>query len=126
MANEILKDEVLSEEELDKVAGGSVRQVASDSQFLRDSGAVPLKGWGNHAVKNNFELYSGAVVKAWEKVGITCTPSANGDNVYSKDGKEISRWQAYQTVAEKTGFPFKPTAYGFPTNDPSILALDDM
>ena len=123
MANEILKDEILSEEELDEVAGGSVMEVASDSQFLRDSGAVPLTGWGNHAVKNNFDLYSGAVTKAWAKVGITCTASANGNNVYSMDGKEISRWQAFQEVAKQTGFNFKPTKYGFKTNDKSILEL---
>ena len=111
MANEILKDEILSEEELDEVAGGSVMEVASDSQFLRDSGAVPLTGWGNHAVKNNFDLYSGAVTKAWSKVGITCTASANGNNVYSMGGKK------------QTGFSFKPTAYGFNTNDTTILDL---
>ena len=123
MADEILKDEILSEEELDEVAGGSVMEVASDSQFLRDSGAVKLTGWGNHAVKNNFDLYSGTVTKAWAKVGITCTASANGNNVYSMDGKEISRWQAFQEVAKQTGFSFKPTAYGFNTNDTTILDL---
>ena len=31
MANEILKDEILNEAELDQVAGGTVTQTASDS-----------------------------------------------------------------------------------------------
>lgn len=127
MANEILKDEILSEEELDQVAGGTIAQVASDSQFLRDSGAVNIKGWGNHAVTENFDFYSGVITKAWAKVGITCTPSANGDNVYSFEGRQITRWQAFKVVAKKTGFnDFKPKSYGFGTDDTGILDLDDM
>ena len=122
MAKEILKDEILSEAELDNVAGGTVVQTASDSQFLRDSGAVPgLKGWGNHAMEHNFAEYSGLVADAWAKCGITCTPSADGENAYSMNGKSITRYQAYQEIAKQTGFKFQPRSYGFPSNDPRDL-----
>ena len=54
MANEILKDEILSEEELDNVAGGTIVETASDGQFLRDCGVVPNLGnnFGNHYVES--------------------------------------------------------------------------
>ena len=113
MANEILKDEMMNEEELDKVAGGTYRQIASDSQFLRDSGLAPeLKGWGNYDTEHQFKRISGLVTEAWAKAGITCTPSFDGENGYSFDGKEISREDAYKIVADAKNFKFNYHAYG--------------
>ena len=40
MANEILKDELLSEEELDKVAGGTIAQTVKDTQLLHALGLM--------------------------------------------------------------------------------------
>lgn len=36
MANEILKDEILKDEQLDNVAGGTTREVNKDWQFMTD------------------------------------------------------------------------------------------
>ena len=120
MANEILKDEILSEEELDNVAGGTIVETASDGQFLRDCGVVPNLGnnFGNYYVKNNFEAASQKVVDGWAQAGITCTTNADGSNSYSMDGKSITRLQAFQTVAEQTSFKLRLRAYGFPSNNP--------
>ena len=113
MAKEILKDEILSEEELDNVAGGTFKQVASDSQFLRDSGIAPeLKGWGNYDTEHQFDRISTLVTEAWTKAGITCTVSKDGENAYSLDGQAISREDAYKHVADTTGFKFNYHAYG--------------
>ena len=89
MANEILKDEILSEEDLDNVAGGTVNQTASDSQFLRDIG-INEKGWGNTKTSNFFDDVSKVVSDGWSKVGITCTTDKDGDNTYKLGEKEIT------------------------------------
>ena len=40
MAKEILKEEILSEEELDKVAGGTIAETVKDTQFLHALGLI--------------------------------------------------------------------------------------
>ena len=99
MAKEILKDEILKDEELDQVAGGNVSNTASDSQFLRDVGVDPtLKGWGNYDTNKRFDEISGYVKEAWKKAGIDFSGDKDGDNVYKLNGEEISRFDAYLYV----------------------------
>ena len=38
MAKEILKDEILSDEELEQVAGGTIAETVKDTQFLHALG----------------------------------------------------------------------------------------
>ena len=40
MANEILKDEIMSEEELDNVAGGTAAEMAKDTAFFHAVGLI--------------------------------------------------------------------------------------
>ena len=120
MANEIKKDEVLSEEQLENVAGGTIMQVASDGQALRDTGAIKEfagQKWGNYAVGQNFDDYSSKLVAAWAELGVTCIPSKDGENTYSMGGTEITRWGAFQVLEKATGKKINPMSYGFPTND---------
>ena len=112
MANEILKDEILSEEDLDNVAGGTVNQTASDSQFLRDIG-INEKGWGNTKTSNFFDDVSKVVSDGWSKVGITCTTDKDGDNTYKLGEKEISRFDAYLHAQRETKKKINMASYGF-------------
>lgn len=92
-----LADEALSEEELEKVAGGSVWQTADDSEFLYDYGLV--EDWhGQTTTMFNWVSYSAKVDEGWSKAGITCVTKPWGDNLYFKNGKEISRKEAYDHV----------------------------
>lgn len=90
-------DEVISDEELDGVAGGSVHSTAADSEFLYEHGLVD--DWhGELTTLFHWESYSAAVDAGWAKAGITCVTKPWGDNLYFKDGKEISRDEARNHV----------------------------
>ena len=116
MANEILKDEILSEEELDQVAGGTVVQTASDSQFLRDVGINDeYTGWGNNFTERQFEGVSKVVIDGWAKIGITCTPSKDGENTYSMNGAAITRKEAYEEAMKVMDKHLALSRYDFKT-----------
>ena len=94
--------EKLSDEELEQVAGGSIPQTAEDSQFLYKHGI--LDNWhGSFAMAFKWGTYSKEVDDGWSKAGIICvtTPNPLKDNLYFKDGKPISRAEAYDIVEKK-------------------------
>ena len=116
MANEILKDEILKDEELEQVAGGNVSNTASDSQFLRDVGVDPtLKGWGNSDTNKRFDEISGYVKEAWAKAGIDFTGNKDGDNVYKLGGNTITRKEAYEYVMKLKKKHLPLSRYDFKT-----------
>ena len=83
----------LSDEELDKVAGGTVGDTAEDSKLLYNYGLVD--DWhGSIATGFYWGSYSAAVDEGWAKAGITCCTVPFGANKYWLDGKRISRDEA--------------------------------
>ena len=106
MAKEILKDEILSDEELEKVAGGTTEDTAYDSRFLYERGLVD--DWhGETATDLHWVSYSAAVDEGWRKAGITCVTVHSDlerheyDNRYYLNGQQISRDEAWKFVAAK-------------------------
>lgn len=99
----ILKDEILSEEELEKVAGGSHEELVKDQQFMRNLGFSLLFDKGD-------ELSVNGVVRAWAKCGIAIVeqdtvsndPNANSNEYFYK-GKQIPRQQALNIAMKKAG-----------------------
>ena len=91
--------EMLSDKELDQVAGGSFGQTRVDSKFLYNYGLINT--W--HSCTIFFwKSASSDVDRGWAKAGITCvTKPFLANNQYFKDGKEISREEAYKIVKEK-------------------------
>ncbi len=103
MADEkILKEENLSDEELENVAGGTYTETAGDTKFLYEHG---LMDYWRYTSTLAFTWLSDSkeVDAAWAKAGITCctVPGDNSNNKYWAGGKEISRDEAMNIVKSK-------------------------
>ena len=99
-----IRDELekLSDEQLEQVAGGTIPQTVEDSKFLYKHGLVD--DWhGVIGMTFRWGTFSKEVDDGWSKAGITCvtTPNPLKDNLYFKDGKPISRTEAYNIVEKK-------------------------
>ena len=101
MAEDKFADEIMSDEELDNVAGGTAGQMADDSRFLNSlNGSTDRYGsfrtfWGTglNEIKN-----------AWASLGIELDPNCGAcDNKYYLNGQEISQEQARQHAMKVTG-----------------------
>ena len=101
-------DEVMSDEGLDKVAGGDCYQTADDSRFLN----VLLAGTNYHQCDRYgaTKIWCSSsgdeeddVTKAWESLGITAYINGDGCNTnkYVLKCREISQKEAWE-YAEKT------------------------
>jgi len=94
MTNEILKEEILQYEELDRIAGGNAEETANDSRFLNTlNGSTDRYGelkirTGNHDAE---------IVRAWEKRGVQAVIqsghlfSGGSKNIYYINGKEVTQ-----------------------------------
>ena len=92
-----LASAAMNDDELDKVAGGSCTQTSNDSKLLYDHGLVD--DWHSTLTTSVYwKDYSAAVDAGWAKVGITCVTKYNDNNLYFKDGKQISRDEAVAHV----------------------------
>ena len=56
MANEILKDEIMSEEELDNVAGGTAAEMAKDTAFFHAVGLMSKSYSADYCAANTDEV----------------------------------------------------------------------
>ena len=90
-----LNDELekLSDEELDNVAGGKYYETGADSRFLHDVGLMDER-FSNVDVVFDDARISSKVTEAWNKIGISVETYFACDNVYKKEGEEITRKQA--------------------------------
>jgi len=105
MADEkILQDEILSDEELENVAGGDYKETAGDSVFLSFYGLCKKYGvWEIEFDKGTSKEED--VKRGWAKLGVTLEYHGRlesgsaffGDstNKYFINGKEVSRDDAY-------------------------------
>ena len=99
-------DEIMSDEELDKVAGGTLRESADDSRFLN----VLLHGTDKY---HQCDRYSGAriffdgnapvdIVNSWKSLGIEIEHNFSA-NTYMLHGKKISRAEAWAHAESLVG-----------------------
>ena len=104
MAEEkILKDEILSDEQLEQVAGGGTRQTVGDKDFLYDMGYVSSDS--GYPWTESWGTISRAVDEGWSKVGITSvTKWGCPDNLYFVGDRQISRREAFRIVLRKKGW----------------------
>ena len=100
MADDKFADEMLTGEELDKVAGGTIEDTAYDSRFLYERGL--MDDWhGESHTSLYWESSSAAVDEGWRKAGITCVTCRAVGNRYYLNGQQISRDEAWKFVAER-------------------------
>ena len=94
-----LANAAMSDEELDQVAGGGMPETSEDSKLLYERGLVD--DWhGNEHTMFHWNSDSAAVDAGWSKVGITCVTKPFADNLYFKDGQQISRYEAHKYLKE--------------------------
>lgn len=89
--------ELMTDEELDEVAGGTIGETAGDSQYLYDYGLMD-NHYGSIKVMFCWGSKSAEVDAGWAKAGITCVTKPCGSNDYFLNGKEISRNEAKKLV----------------------------
>ena len=90
MANEILKDEIMSEKELDKVAGGNRDELALDTQLFNAMGNRS-KAYDLEDITNtNVNGISAKITSLYSKLGIQVSYNDFGASSYSVDGQ--ARW----------------------------------
>ena len=109
MAKEILKDEILTEEELDNVAGGSRGELSCDTKLLNALGVMDYFHEPGYCEKHMTEV-QGDVNDALQGVdalkGFSVTSvDVKGANTYSINGKEVSRVKFYRSICNALGKP---------------------
>ena len=94
MSNEILKDEILKDEQLEGIAGGTSREIQKDTDFLQAIGLL----------RQN-ETDKDALRRAWAQEGITVIMHGgnNLSNEYYRGGEQITRDKAMRIAMKKTG-----------------------
>ena len=100
----ILKDEIMDEEQLDEVAGGSTSEIKDDRKRLIKLGYYENKPHQKYEVgiANALEKLSNATGYGFKFASTSHT--GNQSNVYSFNGREISRdkfWALIDVVAVK-------------------------
>ncbi|MBR4153236.1 MAG: hypothetical protein IKT98_09805 [Selenomonadaceae bacterium] len=105
--------ELMSDEELDQVAGGTYNNTAADTRALHEMGFdIKSRSAGDcFWMPTNNEAQSD-VAKIFSKYGISVDQSWGAvSNKYYRKGKEISRQQAFQAVADAVGKPLPELGY---------------
>ena len=105
--------EQLSDEELENVAGGTYNNTAADTRLLNQLG-YDIEGKSalelfwipsfHSSAKKVSEIFSGLGISVDQSWGAV-------QNRYYKDGKEISRAEAFRIAAEKKGKPIPSLDY---------------
>ena len=95
MANEIKKEEIMSDEQLEQVAGGTIRDSSMDLKFMQACGLL----------RQDDTAGLDTMTRAWGMEGITVVMHQDGVNAneYIRNGKVISRYEAMKFVAHKHG-----------------------
>ena len=107
----ILQDEKLSENELEKVAGGRAGETANDSCFLNSLNGSTNR-YGDAKIAFSAGYYNDEIKRGWATVGIeadvSCGPGGFGyENKYYFNGRRITQEKARQIAMEVTGHYMK-------------------
>ncbi len=104
MAKEILKDEILKDEQLEQVAGGTYLESADDAVRFNDLG---IKIYDNDIAGVPVLMHEEFVKlrETFNKYGVTIKDSGGlvNDNKYFIGGKEVSREDAWKHISSQFG-----------------------
>ena len=95
-----LDDELMTDEELDQVAGGTIRESVNDSECLSLFGLT--KDYYKIELTNIFNGDSNLekIKQGWARVGVNVVQHYAEDNEYYIDGKSVTQNQAWRHVFE--------------------------
>lgn len=107
----ILNEEVLSDEELEGVAGGTLSEMVKDTKFLHALGLMD-RAYSAKEIKANEDEVSLLINQAFGSQGMWAEAYSGGKHTYGDEnttGSGISRAQAYKELANrvKPGFNYK-------------------
>ena len=104
MTNEILKNEILSEEELEQIAGGNRDELALDTQLFNTMGnripAYDLEDITN----TNVNGISAKITSLYAKLGIQVEYNDFGASSYKIDGQPTTRNNAIVVALNRAGY----------------------
>ena len=104
MTNEILKDEILSEAELESIAGGNRDELALDTQLFNAMGGH-IKAYDLYDITNtNVNGIAARITSLYGKLGIEVKYNDFGASSYSIGGNLISRNQAVVEAMNRAGY----------------------
>ncbi len=85
----------MTEYQLEKILGGTTKEILRDIRTFKAKGVLP---------ENTPSKDAGALKNAFAKFGIDCIPKEgcySHENIYSFNGKKISRLEAWQILEDK-------------------------
>lgn len=104
MASEIKKEEVMSDEQLDKVAGGNRDELALDTQLFNAMGDR-FKAYNLEDITSaNVNGISAKITSLYSKLGIQVKYNDFGASSYSIDGRPTTRNEAVKYALWKAGY----------------------
>lgn len=105
MTNTIfLSEELLNEEQLDKVAGGNRDELALDTQLFNTMGGRFQAYTLEEITDSNVNGIAAKINSLWAKAGIQVTYNDFGANSYSVNGQQITRNEAIVKVLDNMGY----------------------
>ena len=102
MNNEKKAIRELGLDQLDGVTGGTIMEIAYDSEFLKDMGVLD-ESFSSFEVIFNYNHCAGKVFQAWNKLDFYFLPLIEDYNKYGYNSKEITRKEALQIAAKNCG-----------------------
>ena len=107
MANEILKDEVLTEEQLENVAGGTRGELSCDTKLLEAVGVMDFSYNAGYCENHMAEVQSevnGYLNENDKLKGFSiATVDVKGANTYKIGDKTVSRAKFYDSICKALG-----------------------
>ena len=103
MTNEILKDEILKDEELEQIAGGNRDELALDMQLFNAMGSSRIRPLEDITNKNVNEI-AAKITSLYGKLGIQMKYNDFGASNYYFNGKLIPRNQAVTEALNRAGY----------------------
>lgn len=96
----ILENELMTDEELEKVSGGYDYELASESCMLYRTGFIDKIYFKKDEIDAEARK---KIQEGWFKAGIICVARDKDENLYflQSNGKQISSEKAFRYVAEK-------------------------
>jgi len=100
-------DEIMSDEELDQVAGGNSEEMSNDRRFLNSLNGSTDR-YGPERIAWSFGVHNAEIEAGWATVGIKAEVNSRGgafgkQNKYFLNGQQITQEQAREHAMKVTG-----------------------